>query len=405
MIESNGETAHSDISGGQVIFGWIFFAVAVCITAAIDLRYISSRSHNPAFVKQILFWLLAGAFFNLFVLVCMGRAAAGGWAFGYILEYMLSVDNLFVFQLVFNGFAMPLGQIECALFWGISMAVVLRLFFFAIGTEIMGMGAVPRVFFGLVLVYSGVKSIRDSDDEESDPRENPVIKCITALLPVHHDYGTEPKFFLRVHPDAGNELPATTVGSSESIDLSSDRAPAPRDGGVSSTAGGASPAGDVPGGRLRVTLLFVVVLTLGIIDIIFAVDSVTAKISSIANFGDMADFFLNLTSSAYAMFVLRSLYFVLHMLVHMFRFLNYGVGLVLVFIGVKLVIGIWFEIGMLMSCVAILSMLTLSVCASVILPKPTEEEDAANNPQRFGNTELGDVTPTPALDAANDRDL
>jgi len=395
----------------QVIIGWIVFATAICISAAIDLRFISSRnqtgsnSGKPAFVRQILFWLLAGAVFNLFILGCMGKAAAGGWAYGYILEYMLSIDNLFVFQLVFKSYSTPLEQIDRALFWGISTAVVLRLAFFAIGTEIMGMGAVPRIIFGLLLVYSGVKSMRDSDDEESDPRDNPVIKCITALLPVHQGYGAEPLFFLRVDPHAGNDLPATTVGSSESIDLSIHGAPAPRDGGVSSVAAFATPAVGVPGGRLRVTMLFVVVLTLGIIDIIFAVDSVTAKISSLASFGDFANFFLNLTSSAYAMFVLRSLYFVVDMLVHMFQFLNYGVGIVLVFIGAKLVIGIWVEISMLISCLAILSVLSISVCASAILPKPKEGEgDAAMNPQRFGNTELGDVTPTPGLDPANHRD-
>jgi len=302
----------------------------------------------------------------------------------------------FVFQMIFKSFSTPLGQIERALFWGISTAVILRLAFFAIGTEILGMGAIPRIIFGLVLVYSGVKSIRDSDDEESDPRDNPVIKCITALLPVHQGYGVEPTFFLRVNPHTGNDPPATMVGSSDSVNLSNDRAPAPRDEGISAATAVASPAVNVPGGRFRVTMLFVVVLTLSIIDVIFAVDSVTAKISSVASFGDLANFFLNLTSSAYAMFVLRSLYFVIHMLVHMFRFLNYGVGMVLVFIGVKLVLGIWIEIGMLVSCLVILSVLTISICASAILPKP-KEDDANNNPQGFGSTELGDVTPTPGL--------
>merc|ERR1712110_961966 len=133
-------------------------------------------------------------------------------------------------------------------------------------------------------------------------------------------------------------------------------------------------------GDLKVTLLFLVVVTLGIIDVVFAVDSVTAKISSVASFSPAINFFLNLTSSAFAMFVLRSVYFLLDVMVHMFRFLNYGVGFVLILIGVKLIVSDYVDIGLIASCAIILSILLISILASCVFPEDTEKEEAnANN--------------------------
>merc|ERR1712225_146321 len=111
---------------------------------------------------------------------------------------MLSVDNLFVFQMIFKGYSTPAAQVDRALFWGISAAVVLRLAFFGVGTELLAMGAIPRIIFGGILVWSGAKTLKDSDDDEDDPRNNPVVKCITSLLPVHDGYGADPVFFIRV---------------------------------------------------------------------------------------------------------------------------------------------------------------------------------------------------------------
>lgn len=394
----DGDDASSD---APIVLGWVVFFVGIIAAAAIDLFFVSrapssgatdaadksEAKTSPVLVRQILFWLVAGGLFDLFVLSLFGISEAGGWAYGYALEYLLSVDNLFVFQMVFKSYSTPHSQIDRALFWGISVAVGLRIVFFGVGTEVLALGLIPRLIFGFALVYSGFKTLKDGDDDdEDDPRDNPLIKCISRMLPMHDGYTADASFFVRGLPPAedkaGLEVTPTVFGQTRDIELQGLTNAQVITGGVegppspSESASAPSGAlGAVPGdNKLRVTLLFLVVTTLGIIDIVFAVDSVTAKISSVNQYSTQVNFFLNLTSSAFSMFVLRTLYFVVDALVHMFRFLNYGVGVVLMFIGVKLMIGEYFEIGMGASCLSILSVLGISILASAVLPKAEKEE-------------------------------
>ena len=178
--------------------------------------------------KQMLLWVIAGLLFAIFVMQVMGAGAGGSWIYGYFLEYMLSMDNLFVFQLVFKAYATPEPQVDRALFWGIAAAVVLRLAFFAVGTEILQLGILARIFFGLLLVYSGwkaawqqrhghvvgglpsqgvgcSKAFSDSDEEE-DPSKNLLVRCVARLLPLHDKYSDEPAFFVRVPRRTSTDL-------------------------------------------------------------------------------------------------------------------------------------------------------------------------------------------------------
>lgn len=129
---------------------WLSFFVVIFVAAFLDVCYISRAEPGgscwrKAYVKQIIFWIFAGFFFNFLVMLILGMAAAGNWSYGYFLEYMLSVDNLFVFQLVFKSYACPEGQhVERALFWGISAAILLRLAFFGVGTSLLAMGFISR---------------------------------------------------------------------------------------------------------------------------------------------------------------------------------------------------------------------------------------------------------------------
>jgi len=263
------------------------------------------------------------------------------------------------------AYSTPPAQVDRALFWGVSIAVVLRLAFFGVGTEILNLGFVARCFFGLALIYSGIKTLRDSDgEEEDDPRENPLVRCIARLLPVHDSYDSEAAFFIRV-PDLQHKGPqpvALGIAVTETLDTTYGA-----DGG-GSPQGGGSGTMHVVRGSLKVTPLFLVVVTLGVIDVIFAVDSVTAKISSASGLDARVSFFLNLTSSALAMFVLRSLYTFVGVLSRTFRLLNCGVGAVLVLIGAKLMLSGLVEIDMLTSCAVILCVLAASILASVLLP-------------------------------------
>mmetsp|Transcript_77781 Transcript_77781/g.137175 ORF Transcript_77781/g.137175 Transcript_77781/m.137175 type:complete len:406 (+) Transcript_77781:47-1264(+) len=371
--------------------GWGVFGLGMIAAAAVDVLFVSRPSQSKAccyqvYVKQILFWLIAGLAFMLFIAQVMGAPEAGSWIYGYFLEYTLSIDNLFVFQMVFKSYSTPESQVGRALFWGIAVAVVLRMAFFGVGTEVLNLGLAARLFFGLVLVYSGYKTLRDSDDGDDDPSQNLLIRSVSRLLPLHEHYGDEPVFFVWVPPSPDSLPDATVMGSPQpSHELHSILE---RDEDV------VTPTAAAPDEKLsrgssssdakltcKVTPLFLVVLTLGVIDVVFAVDSVTAKISSVLGFDNEVSFFLNLTSSAFAMWVLRSLYLVVDMLTHMFRFLKYGVGSVLILIGVKLMLSGYVEVGMLASSLLILAMLALPILASILIPVPAEEKEASVSEQ------------------------
>jgi len=374
------------------LLAWLAFCALMLAAAAVDLLVISRQAADlppclagkfgslPTFARQIVFWLLVGVLFNVLIWVLLGQAAAGAWLYGYILEYILSIDNVFVFRAVFLSYSTPSLQVERALFWGISVAVVLRLLFFGVGTELLSMGFLARVAFGLALVYSGVKTLRSSDDDdEGDPRDNPLVQCIARLLPVSESYTDDAAFFVRTPDSSGSaelQPPATMIGASTEeaaeAKLPADESATGKDRFDPGWEGGRMPASDTGRTTLRVTPLFLVVVTLGIVDVIFAVDSVTAKISSVTGLGVGLSFFLNLSSSAFAMFVLRSLYHVVSILASMFRFLGYGVGIVLVLIGVKLILSGHVDVGMFTSCVIILTILIASILLSVAVPTPPD---------------------------------
>ncbi|CAE7503956.1 terC, partial [Symbiodinium necroappetens] len=354
---------------------WIAFLVSIFVVAGIDFCCINGSGRcacMPTYGKQILLWVLAGLGFAAFVMQVLGAAAGGSWMYGYFLEYMLSIDNLFVFQLVFKGYSTPECHVDRALFWGIVAAVLLRLGFFGIGTEILQLGLVARVFFGLLLMVSGWKAFSDSE-EEDDPSKNPAVRCIARLLPLHDQYSERAVFFVWVPRHSTKHPAGPTVLGTPGADVDGIRLKDMVDGEDVEAERVAEMHSTQPT-VCKVTPLFLVVLTLAIIDVIFAVDSVTAKISSVVGFHPDVSFFLNLSSSAFAMFVLRSLYLVVDLLTHMFRFLPYGVGAVLLFIGLKLIVSHWFEVGMLLSSVLILSLLLLAIVASVVFPKADEED-------------------------------
>lgn len=354
---------------------WAPFLATICLAAAMDVCYVSRGSrencHLPSYARQIVWWVLVGILFGGWVVLLLGWSAGASWSYGYFLEYMLSVDNLFVFQLVFKSYATPESHVEGALFWGIAAAILLRLGFFGVGTSLLAMGFVSRLVFGVLLIYSGIKAFWDEDKEE-DPRKNLLVRCVARHLPLHDRYTEEPIFFLHVEelPPAVELAPvAVPTGAAAGL------GPAPKVLGMRKTEElelhGMMDVEDASAQasklkRLKVTPLFLVVLTLAVIDVIFAVDSVTAKVSSVHSFDPSVSFFLNLSSSAFAMFVLRSLYLVVDLLTQSFRFLKYGVGVVLVFIGLKLILSHWVEVSMSLSSLLIVSFLICSIVVSYL---------------------------------------
>ncbi len=235
---------------------------------------------------------------------------------GYLIEYSLSVDNIFVFALLFSYFAVPPKFQHRVLFWGILGALVLRAIMIAAGTVLIAKFAWIIYVFGAFLILTGIKMIVKRE-EEIHPERNPVVKWFKKLMPVTSDY-REDKFFVREN------------------------------------------------GIRMATPLFVVLLLVEVSDVIFAVDSIPAI------FAVTTDPFIVYTSNVFAILGLRSLYFALAGVMDKFHYLKIGLGVVLTFVGVKMLLAhtAW-KIDTLVSLGVIVLTLAASVMMSLLRPKKT----------------------------------
>ena len=243
---------------------------------------------------------------------------------GYFLEETLSIDNIFVMIMIFVSFGIDKQYYHRILFWGILGAIVMRfLFIFLLGAVIHKFSWVLAVF-GVILIYSGIKMFRDKGDKRIDTANHPVVKLASRFLPVsRHTHGHD--FFIK------------------------------RDG------------------RTYMTPLFLVLLVIEFSDVIFAVDSIPAV------FSVTTDTFIVYFSNIFAIMGLRSLFFLLSNVTDMFWLLKYGLGLLLCFIGVKMIGHEFFgwEIGTMVSLAVILGILVASIGLSLLFPKKKQVEPAA----------------------------
>lgn len=240
---------------------------------------------------------------------------------GYLVEYALSVDNIFVIILIFTSFGVREKYYKKILFWGIMGAVVLRCIFIFIGSALLAKFGWIIYIFGAFLAYTGVRMFFEGDEEESIETENhPVLNVIARFLPVFPKH-VGSRFFIRKK------------------------------------------------GRLMATPLFVVLMVIEFTDLIFAVDSVPAV------FAVTKDPYLVFFSNIFAILGLRSMFFFLANILHIFHYLNYGLALLLTFIGMKMLAHHWlYSIGFTNthSLFIILGILSLSIIASLLFPKPKE---------------------------------
>lgn len=247
---------------------------------------------------------------------------------GYLLEYALSVDNIFVIILIFSSFGVRAKYYKKVLFWGVLGAILMRFVFIFVGSALIQRFEWIIYLFGLLLVYQGGKIFFQGDEDESmDPAKHPVVKFAAKYLPVFPRYVYE-HFFVRKK------------------------------------------------GRLLVTPLFVVVLIVEFTDLIFAVDSVPAV------FSVTKDPYVVFFSNIFAIMGLRSMFFFLSNIMGLFRFLKYGLGVLLVFIGGKMLAhkpleAMGFET--VYSLYVILGILAISILASVIFPEKKEVENLVSN--------------------------
>lgn len=260
--------------------------------------------------------------FNAGIYYFMGAQKAMEFFGGYIIEQSLSLDNLFVFILVFASFGIKEKAQWRVLHWGIIGAMVLRLIFIVLGVSIVSKFEWVLYIFGFILIYSGAKMIfsKDDEEEEKDYQNSKALKLLGKIVPLTNELHGE-KFFVHI-----NKV-------------------------------------------LHATPLFAILVIIEASDIIFAIDSIPAI------FSITTDPFIVYTSNIFAILGLRNLYFVLEKLHDSFRFVKYGVGVVLAFTGVKLALLIFhMEISILVSLIVIFSILAVSILASVLIKEKQDDQ-------------------------------
>jgi tellurite resistance protein TerC len=281
---------------------WIAFGVSVAILLALDLFVFHKDAHAVGIKEAIWFnvlWVAIGLGFGLVVLWQLGSQSAGEYYAGYLLERALSVDNVFVFAVIFTYFAVPQKLHNGVLFWGLVGALFLRAIFILAGAELIESYHWIIYFFGILLIATGIR-MATHDVGETDPSKNIALRALRRVMPVSHSYH-ETKFFIKpeeVHP--GEEF---------------DSGRKPGDRGMF--------------GLLVATPLAAAMFVVATTDLVFAIDSIPAI------FAITTDKFIVYTSNAFALLGMRALYFLLADAMDRFIYLQAGLAVVLVFVGVK----------------------------------------------------------------------
>ncbi len=301
----------------DTIWLWVGFNLFVLAMLALDLGVFHKKAHVVTFRESITWtavWVSLALVFNFGIFHFMGPQKGLEFFTGYVIEKSLSVDNVFVFALLFSYFAVPPIFQHKVLFWGIIGALIMRAIMIFLGAALIEEFTWIIYIFGLFLIFTGIKMIVKRE-EEIHPERNPLVRWFKKFMPVTSDY-REDRFFVREK------------------------------------------------GVLMATPLFVVLILVEFTDLIFAVDSIPAI------FAVTRDPFIVYTSNVFAILGLRSLYFALAGVMDKFHYLKIGLGVVLTFVGVKMLLGhtAW-KIDTHISLIVIVGVLALSVMASLVWPK------------------------------------
>jgi tellurite resistance protein TerC len=310
------------------IWLWVGFNVFVLAMLALDLGVFHRKAHVVSFKESMTWtvvWVALALLFNGGVWHFYGSQKALEFFTGYLIEKSLSVDNVFVFALLFSYFAVPAKYQHKVLFWGILGALLMRAAMIAAGAALISRFSWVIYIFGAFLILTGIKMVVKRE-EEIHPERNPVVRWFKKLMPVTADYRGD-SFFVKEND------------------------------------------------RRWATPLFVVLLLVEFSDLIFAVDSIPAI------FAVTTDPFIVYTSNVFAILGLRSLYFALAGVMNKFHYLKIGLGVVLAFVGVKMLLAhtAW-KIPTLFSLGVVLGILALSVLWSLLRPKKLALSPAVPNP-------------------------
>ncbi len=300
------------------LYLWIGFNIFVLVMLALDLGVFHRKAHVVSFREAIAWsvvWVALALLFNLGIYFWSGSQRAVEFLTGYLIEKSLSVDNIFVFLMIFTYFRVPGQYQHKVLFWGIIGALVMRAAFIFAGVALIKQLHWIIYIFGAFLVYTGVKMVT-GHGKEIHPERNPVLKLFRRFMPVTADY-VEDRFFVKQD------------------------------------------------GLRHATPLFIVLLVVETTDVIFAVDSIPAILAI------TLDTFIVYSSNVFAILGLRALYFALAGLIQLFQYLHYGLSGILVFVGTKMLISDYYKIPIWISLGVVLSLLVVSVLASLLPSKKT----------------------------------
>jgi tellurite resistance protein TerC len=293
----------------------VVFTVAVLILLVLDL-FVFHRKNDAIRVKSALlwsaFWISLSLLFNLLIYHLYGQEKALNFLTGYLIEEALSVDNLFVFLIIFKYFRVSGEYQRKVLFWGILGALMMRAVFIAAGVTLVTRFHFIIYIFGAFLIYTGIKMFTH-DEEEVSPERNIVLRIFRKFFRVTKDFRKD-RFFVKEH------------------------------------------------GRLSATPLFVVLLVIESTDVVFALDSIPAVLAI------TTDPFIVYTSNICAILGLRALYFALAGIMNAFQYLNYGLSAILVFVGFKMLASDYLKIDVSVALGIVGGLLLIAILASIFFP-------------------------------------
>jgi tellurite resistance protein TerC len=300
---------------------WLVFAVLVPAVLILDLGVFHRKAHAEKTREALLwsaFWISLALLYAVAVYFMLGREKGFNFLTAYVVEESLSMDNLFVFMLLFSTFCVPAKYQHRVLFWGIVGAMVMRALFIFTGLVILEKLHWVIYIFGAFLVYTGIK-MSMKKEQEIDPRKNIFLRLACRYLPVHESF-VEGRFFTRLN------------------------------------------------GKLMATPLFLVLIVVESTDVVFAVDSIPAVLAI------SHDPFIVYTSNIFAILGLRSLFFAIAGATRKLKYLSYGLSAILVFLGAKMLGSGFFKVPVAISLSVVIGILALSAIASVIWRDQTMED-------------------------------
>ena len=321
---------------------WIAFGVIVGVMLWLDLFVIQKKAHAVGMREAVFWsvvWILVALAFNVGVLAFQGTTRGIEFLTAYLIERSLSIDNLFVFILLFQFFRVPLAYQQKTLMIGILGALVMRATFIAFGIALLEAFEPIIYVFGALLIYSAYKMIAEKD-KEIDPEKNPVIRLFRRIIPMTNEFHGE-KFFVK----------------------------------------------DAVTAKRIATPLVLVLAAIAMFDLVFAIDSIPAVLAVSEHP------FIIYTSNVFAVLGLRAMYFALAGFVGMFRYLSYGLAVILAFIGVKLLITHFYHFPIVYALGVVLGVLTISVIASIVIPDKGKGHGAAPSAELAPDAEPAKTEP------------